>query len=90
VAAGASHAQAVKEASAVSQAQGGSGKIASIPHFVKVDFAFATRNVLHVMAVIMAVAAVVAFVGLQRGVQEDVAGPGADPAVGTSSEAGLA
>ena len=90
VARGASHAQAVREASAVSQAQGGSGKIASIPKFVKVDFAFATRNVLHVMAVIMAVAAVVAFVGLQRGVQEDVAGPGADAAGGTSSEAGLA
>jgi EmrB/QacA subfamily drug resistance transporter len=90
VAAGASHARAVKEASAVSQAQGGSGKIASIPHPIRVDFAYATRNVLHVMAVIMAVAAVVALVGLQRGVQEDVGGPEVDPPVGTSGQAGLA
>jgi hypothetical protein len=44
---------AVREAQSISQDQGGSGKIASIPHFVQVDFAYATRNVLHVVAIIM-------------------------------------
>ncbi len=71
-------------ASSISQAQGGSGGVASIPHFVRVDFAYATRNVLHVMAVIMVAAAVVAFVGLRRGVQEDVGGSVPNP-VGTPS-----
>jgi EmrB/QacA subfamily drug resistance transporter len=84
VAAGAPRARAVREAQSVSQAQGGSGKIASIPHFVQVDFAYATRNVLHVMAIIMAAAAVVALVGLRRGVQEDVGGSGTDTVVGSA------
>ena len=51
--------------------QGGSGSVGRIPHFVKLDFAYATRSVLYVMAGIMAVAAVVAFLGLQRGLQEE-------------------
>ena len=41
------------------------------PHFVRLDFAYATRSVLYAMAGIMAAAAVVAFVGLRRGVQEE-------------------
>jgi EmrB/QacA subfamily drug resistance transporter len=71
VAHGLSHARALTEATAISQSQGGSGNVGRIPHFIKMDFAYATRSVFYVMAGIMAVAAVVAFVGLQRGVQEE-------------------
>jgi hypothetical protein len=42
-----------------------------IPHFVRLDFAYATRTVLIGMCVIMAAAAVVAVVGLRRGVQQE-------------------
>jgi EmrB/QacA subfamily drug resistance transporter len=64
-------AQARAEASKLAQSQGGNGASASIPHFVRLDFAYATRSVLYVMAAIMAVAAVAAFAGLRAGVQED-------------------
>jgi EmrB/QacA subfamily drug resistance transporter len=77
VARGLSHARAVVEASALSQSQG--GHAGPIPHFVKLDFAYATRSVLYAMAGIMAVAAVVALVGLERGVQVELSD--ADPAV---------
>ncbi len=87
---GASKAQAASEATKISQAQSGSGSTASIPHFVRLDFAYATRDVLHVMALIMAVAAVVAFVGLRAGVQEDAGAEGTDPAVEPSREPGPA
>src|ERR1022692_1512535 len=62
-------ARAHAEASSISQSQGGS--VASIPHFVRLDFAYATRSVLYVMAGIMAVAAIVAFLGLRAGLQEE-------------------
>src|SRR5215470_12577273 len=58
------------QAAKVAQLQGGSGNIASIPQFIRADFAAATRDVLYGMAVIMAVACVVALLGLRRGVQE--------------------
>ena len=63
---------------------GPTGATASIPHFVRLDFAYATRSVLYVMAAIMAAAAVVAFVGLRAGLQEemDVAATEATPATG--------
>jgi EmrB/QacA subfamily drug resistance transporter len=57
------------EASSISQARGGSGGVGAIPHFVRLDFAYATRSVLHVMAAITAAAAIVAFLGLRAGVQ---------------------
>jgi EmrB/QacA subfamily drug resistance transporter len=57
------------EAARIAQSRGGS--VASIPHFVRLDFAYATRSVLYVMAAIMAAAAVTAFVGLRAGVQEE-------------------
>jgi len=41
----------------------------AIPHYVRLDFAYATRSVLYVMAGVMAAAAVVAFLGLRAGVQ---------------------
>ena len=62
---------AAHDASSLSQSQGGHGSIASIPHFVRLDFAYSTRTVLYVMAGIMAVAAVVALFGLRGGVQQE-------------------
>ncbi|HEY3827836.1 MAG TPA: MFS transporter [Solirubrobacteraceae bacterium] len=57
-------------AASISQSQGGSGSAAAIPHFVRLDFAYATRSVLYVMAGIMAAAAITAFLGLRAGAQE--------------------
>jgi hypothetical protein len=90
VAAGAPRARAEREAQSFSQAQSGSGKVASIPHFVQVDFAYATRNVLHLMAIVMAAAAVVALVGLRRGVQQDIGATGIDTVVESADGAGPA
>ena len=71
VARGESPDQAARTAARLAQGQGGSGSPASIPQFVRLDFAYATRSVLYAMALVMAVAAVVAVVGLRRGLQED-------------------
>jgi hypothetical protein len=49
----------------------GSGSTSAIPHFYQLDFAYATRTVLYVMAGIMAAAAIVAILGLRIGVQEE-------------------
>ena len=67
---------AAKDAAAISQAQGGNGSAQSIPHFVRLDFAYATRSVLIGMAVAMGAAAVAGMIGLRRGVQEDPGGVG--------------
>ena len=78
------HAQAAR----LSQAQGGSGSLASIPHFVRLDFADATQTVLYVMAGIMAAAAIVAFLGLRAGPQEEAAPSAkAEPGGASSAEA---
>jgi EmrB/QacA subfamily drug resistance transporter len=80
------------EAGKIAQLQGGNSNsnITTIPAFIRGDFAAATRDVLYGMAVIMAVAALVALLGLRRGVQEDTAQapeelgsqlPGEDPGV---------
>ncbi len=85
-------------------AEGGSttvGTTSAIPHFFELDFAYATRSVLWGMAIVMAVAAVVGFVGLQRGRQElgdgvdwdGDAPPGgvvADPSAGRTDASGTA
>lgn len=65
-------ARAHTEAASLSQAKGGSGGVSAIPHFVRLDFAYATRSVLYAMAAIMAAAAIVAFLGLRAGLQEEV------------------
>ncbi|MCB0880404.1 MAG: MFS transporter, partial [Thermoleophilia bacterium] len=67
VARGLPHARAAAQAKTLSQAHGTGGPI---PHFVRLDFAYATRSVFEAMAVIMAVSAVIAFVGLKHGTQE--------------------
>jgi EmrB/QacA subfamily drug resistance transporter len=59
--------------------QSRSGSATSIPRYVRLDFAYATRSVLYVMAAIMVVAAVVALLGLRQGVQEETPVTGADP-----------
>jgi EmrB/QacA subfamily drug resistance transporter len=71
ISAGVPSAKAHAQASSISQAQGPGGGVAFIPHFVRLDFAYATRSVLYVMAAIMAAAAVVAFAGLRAGAQEE-------------------
>ena len=66
------------------------GNPAAVPAFIRADFAAATRDVLYAMAIIMAVAGMVALLGLRRGLQEDTAPatekvssqlPGEDPGV---------
>jgi EmrB/QacA subfamily drug resistance transporter len=52
-----------------SQSQGGHS-VSSIPHYVSLDFAYATQAVLYVMCGIMGFAGLVAFVALKRGLQE--------------------
>ena len=71
------------EAAKIAQLQGGNGNVGAIPQFIRADFAGATRDVLYVMALIMAVAGVVALLGLKRGVQEDT--QGAEAAVGAQA-----
>ncbi len=64
---------ATKASEYAQQSQGGGGSRSTerIPHFFSVDFAYATRSVLYGMALVMAVAAVVAIVGLRAGLQEE-------------------
>ena len=65
------HAQASAQASQIAQSGSGEATTTTIPHFIRLDFAYAIQSVLFAMAVIMAVAAIVAFVGLKRGVQQE-------------------
>ncbi len=71
IAKGLSSGRAHTEASKISQSRGGNGATSSIPHFVRLDFAYATRSVLFVMAGIMVVAMIVAMAGLRTGVQQE-------------------
>ena len=57
---------AAARASTISQSRG-TGGTGSIPHFVRLDFAYATSTVFYVMAGIMAVGALVSLVGLRGG-----------------------
>ena len=71
--------RAATEAARLAQAQGGGGT-SSIPRFVRLDFAYATRSVLYGMALVMAIAGVVALLGLRTGLQEDPGTDGTAPA----------
>ncbi|MEY9836123.1 MFS transporter [Streptacidiphilus sp. EB103A] len=66
---GLSHAEAVRVANANS-GTGSGGSTAAIPPFVRLDFARATQTVFSIMAGVMALACVVALLGLRRGLQE--------------------
>jgi EmrB/QacA subfamily drug resistance transporter len=70
VAKGLPHADAAAQASQIAQSRSDEATSA-IPHFIRLDFAYAMQSVLYAMAAIMAVAAVIAFVGLTRGVQQE-------------------
>jgi EmrB/QacA subfamily drug resistance transporter len=77
IAQGLSPARAHAQASSIAQLEGGRS-VRAIPHFVRLDFAYATRSVLYVMAAIMAAAALAALLGLQRGRQEETDAATAD------------
>jgi predicted MFS family arabinose efflux permease len=80
VAQGRPPAQAATLAAQLAQGRGSGGSTASIPHFYRLDFAYATRSVFYAMAGVMAVAAVVALVGLRTGLQQDPEADGTAPA----------
>jgi len=82
------HALAAKYAQLTGGGSSGSSGVGAIPHFFRLDFAHATETVFYIMAGTMAAAAIVAFIGLRTGVQEDLpsastpqpaAGPPAGP-----------
>jgi hypothetical protein len=56
----------------IAEHQGGSGRVATIPHFVRLDFAYASQTVFYVMAGLMAAAGVVAMLGLRPGRQQEL------------------
>jgi EmrB/QacA subfamily drug resistance transporter len=72
VARGLTPGRAAAVASSIAQRQGGSGSVATIPHFVRLDFANASQTVFYVMAGIMAAAAIVAMLGLRPGRQQEL------------------
>jgi EmrB/QacA subfamily drug resistance transporter len=80
IAQGLPRARAQAEAALLAQSRGGAGGggVGTIPHFYRLDFAYATRAVLYVMAGIMAVACLVALLGLRRGAQDDTVADGTD------------
>jgi hypothetical protein len=80
--------QATAKAAQLAQSQGGSGSVSTIPHFYRLDFAYATRSVLYGMALVMAVAAVVGLFGLRTGLQEDSGTDGAIPVDDRAATAG--
>ena len=80
VARGVPPARAARLASELAQSQGSTGRASSpILHFVRLDFAYATRSVLYGMAAAMAAAAVVGLFGLRAGLQEDPGSGGTAP-----------
>jgi EmrB/QacA subfamily drug resistance transporter len=78
---------AARQAAHIAQSQGSGGAVSAIPHFVRLDFAYATRSVFYVMAAVMAAAALAAFSGLRRGVQEEAAGERAGGAAAPPDQA---
>jgi fucose permease len=68
---GLSPAHARAQAAHISQSRSGAGTTSGIPHFIRLDFAYASRTVFYIMAGIMAAAAVVALIGLKPGVQQE-------------------
>ena len=77
---------AAKIAGTISQSQGQSASgasVARIPHFIRLDFAYASRTVFYVMSGVMALAALVAFFALEKGLQVDTSESVADPTTGS-------
>lgn len=63
--------QASTQAAQISQSHSQSASGGTIPAYIRLDFAYATRTVFYVMAGIMAVAAIVAKIGLRPGLQAE-------------------
>jgi EmrB/QacA subfamily drug resistance transporter len=81
-------ARAAVQAQQISQFQHSGSSTGSIPHFIRLDYAHATATVFYAMAVFMAVAAVIAVVGLRGGVQQATgAGGAAVPGAADDTEA---
>jgi EmrB/QacA subfamily drug resistance transporter len=91
IAAGVPSARAHAEAARLAQSHNAGVRAGPIPHFVRLDFAYATRSVLYVMAAVMVAGAVVAFLGLRPGVQQEQGAPEADSQAqaGSHGDAGL-
>ena len=70
--------QAGSQARTIAQSHQSTQGSGGVPHYIELDFAYATRTVFYVMAGIMAAAAVTAWFGLKRGVQAE--GEPAEPA----------
>jgi EmrB/QacA subfamily drug resistance transporter len=75
IAQGTKPARAAAEAVNIGQVQNSANSSAPKPHFIRLDFAYASRTVFYVMAGIMAAAALVALVGLVPGVQQETSEP---------------
>lgn len=58
-----------EKAAEIAQSHNSGG--ATIPHFIRLDFAESTQTILYAMAGVMAVAAIVAQFGLRRGLQKE-------------------
>ena len=71
--------QASSQAHALAQSHSAPSGTASVPHYVRVDFAYSTRTVFYVMAGIMAAAALVARIGLRPGLQPEETPAGSAP-----------
>ena len=65
-----SPAEAASKAAVAAQSSGGGTSGQLLPKYVRLDFAYASRSVFSAMALVMAVAAVVGLLGLERGRQE--------------------
>ncbi len=78
---------ASRQAASISQLHNSGGSTSTIPHFIRLDFAYGIRTVLFVMAGVMAVAAIVAAFGLRAGVQEEPTEEAATPATEGASGA---
>jgi hypothetical protein len=76
VAQGVPSGRAPTEAARLAEGQASSVNPSVIPHFFRLDFAYATRSILWAMALVMAAAAVVGAIGLTRGRQDE--GDGVD------------
>jgi MFS family permease len=77
---------AASEAAKIAQLQGGNGNVATIPPFIRADFAGAIRDVLLGMCVVMAIAGLVALRGLKRGVQQETDDTAAPAGAGLPGE----
>lgn len=67
--------RAAAEAARLSEPQKSGGSTAANLHYVRLDFAHFTQTVFHVMATVMAIGAVVAILGLERGVESEDGAP---------------